>query len=228
MCQYIDSHQNKLRENSSKQFAVKRLTTSKMSVRILLVLLLIEIFLCEPSNAFRRRRLRRDFLLREELKFQDRMREYNNKMINIVYDQALVCREPEFFGWSSSECYGDKSPRRYIKYARDISCGKWRTIDDLAHSCKFNSDCDAFTVRNGNPMCMKQFFENTYTVLDNNYDIYYVRSDLRKPIKQLSFKELIVGTLMWCIISSIIIFGMYLFGGFSNLPHEETYYDDDD
>ena len=217
---------NKLQENYSKQFAVKRRTNSKMSLRILIILLLIEIFLCEPSNAYRRRRLRRQFLLREELKFQNKIREYTRRMTNIVYDQALVCREPEFFGWSSSECYGAKSSRRYIKNARDISCGKWRTIDDLAHSCKFDSSCDAFTVRDGKPMCMKQFFDNTYTVLDNNYDVYYVRSDLRKPIKHHTLMDLIVCMLMWFVISSIIIFGMYLFGGLENLQDEEGYQDD--
>ena len=33
---------------------------------------------------------------------------------------------------------------------------------------------------------------------------------------------------MWCVISGIIIFGMYLFGGLSNIQDEEMYDDDDD
>ena len=192
-----------------------------MSIRILVVLLLVEIFLCEPSNAIRRRRLIRKLLYEEEYRYLAKMREHNRKVMNIIYDRELVCREPEFFGWSSSECYGSKSSGKYIKYARDISCGKWRTIQDLAHSCKFNSDCDAFTVKDGTPLCMKQFNDNTVAVLGHNYDVYYVRSDLRKPIRHSSLMDDILGILIWCATLGMIVFVMYVFGGFSDISYED-------
>ena len=90
--------------------------------------------------------------------------------------------EPEFFGWNAKMSYGIKAPKQDMQHARDISCGKWNTIEDLAYECQFNVNCTAFTTRviPGNnlhsPWCMKQALGNTGTVIAPDHDVYFVRS----------------------------------------------------
>ena len=94
---------------------------------------------------------------------------------------TAICVDPVFNSLDPDMCYGAKVPKTDLVRARDISCGMWETIEDLASACHHDTDCDAFTTIDGKPWCMKKIHDSTSELFRNDYDLYYVRKTATRP-----------------------------------------------
>ena len=54
----------------------------------------------------------------------------------------------------------------------DIACGKFKTIHDLANHCLHDASCKAFTLRNGQPWCLKHLRYDDGPITDGTHVFY--------------------------------------------------------
>ena len=138
------------------------------------------------SRSRARVRARRARIAASTLIRSRRSRRHRTSSSNVQEAEQInlpISHEPEFFGWNANMSYGVKAPKQNMQHARNIACGRWNTIEELAYECQFNVNCTAFTTRVlpgdnlHSPWCMKQALGNTATVIAPDHDVYFVRSD---------------------------------------------------
>ena len=141
---------------------------------ISLVVFVLMLLTLEPVDARLRRRRRRHH-----------QSQSTNPRGN-TQDKA-ICIHPEFNSLESDMCYGIKVPKTNVVFARDISCGMWENIEELASACHHDTKCDAFTTINGNPWCMKSVADYSRQFSIHDHDLYHVRKTV--PIEDVKEEE---------------------------------------